>query len=292
VITPGARVGDFELLARLGRGGQGEAFLARPWEPAPSRRRVTRLWLRARLACGSLGQAEALRWALATVKVAHPAAADSLHDEHGLLAAPGAGHPHLPLLYGSRHPGLARDLGLSWDGVGWRPYLALAFAPGRPLDALLQRGRPPVSWSVAVAAQLAAALAHLHRRGVVHHDVRAANVVVRGPPGRPRATLIDLGAAETPAAPRRRAVYGAPGHLPPERAGPAPALPTPLVDLYGLGALLRELTAGRPVSPALAALIADATAADPERRRAALPSADTLVERLAALPERQLSTCP
>lgn len=284
MIGPGARLGAFELIAQLGRGGQGEVFLAHPWAPAPGRRAV-RLWLSARLRLGALGPAAARRWGLAALKLARPGAADSLHDEHGHLAGPAAAHPHLPQLYSRRYPGRADDLGLL-PGVGGGVYLATAYVPGASLELIVRRRRAPAaSWSVAVAAQLARALAHLHRRGIVHHDVRPANVIVGGRRGRPHCTLVDLGAAETPAAPRRRAIYGATGHLPPERAGASPGPPTPHVDVYGLGLLLGALTRGAGPSASLAALVAAATADDLTARRAAIPDMEAMLGWLAGLPE-------
>lgn len=284
-VGPGARVGAFELVARLGAGGQGEVFLARPWLAAPVRPAGAGLLLRAALRAGALTPALAARHRLAALKVARPAMADSLHDEHGHLAAPGAAHPHLVSLYRARFPGAPQpDLGLVRQGGGRAPqlYLALAYEAGAPLSQLLTRGggRPPATrWSLAVASQVALALAHLHGRGVVHHDVRPANVIVR--PG-PHAVLADLGAAEAVGAPRRRAVYGAAGWLAPERAGPRPAPASPLVDIYGVGALLRALTAGA-AQPALAHLIAEAAAPDPARRAAAIPTAAALLARLEEL---------
>jgi serine/threonine protein kinase len=112
---------------------------------------------------------------------------------------------------------------------------------------------------------------------VVHHDVRPANLIIR--PG-PHTVLIDLGAAETPDAPRRRAIYGATGWLPPERLAASPAPASPLVDIYAVGALLHVLTNDAKMPTALAALIAEATAADPQRRGAALPTMDVLALRL------------
>ena len=284
MIISGARVGDLELLAFLGRGGQGELFLARPWEQCASRRATARLWLRARMAANAIGPTDALSWRLAALKLAYPAATPSLHDEHAHLAAPGNFHPHLGCLYGRRHPGIAPDFGFTAPGVaGRRAYLALAYQPGRSLNRLLplRRTARRISWSLEVARQVAQALAHLHRRGIVHHDVRAANIIVRsGRDGVPHCTLIDLGSAETPAAPRRRAVYGTAGHLPPERIADPPAPASPLVDIFGLGVLLQALTAGLPRSPALAALIADATAPNPVQRAAALPDMETLLARL------------
>jgi serine/threonine protein kinase len=282
----GARVGDFELLARLGAGGQGEVFLARPWAPATIRRCATGLLLRRLLACGRLGAAAARRGRLAAVKIARRSSADSLHDEHQHLAGQPGGHPHLVSLYSRRFGEGARDLGHGVVGEGRAPrvYLACAYEPGLPLDRLLaaRRAPPPPGWSLALALQVAGALELLHLRGIVHHDVRPANLIVRGG-GRPHAVLIDLGAAETPAAPRRRAVYGAPGQLPPERAGTAPEPASYLVDIFGIGALLAALTAGAPVAGPLAELIAAATAAETARRRAAFPSIAELRRRLELL---------
>lgn len=285
----GARAGDFELLARLGAGGQGEVFLARPWVPATARRRGTGILLRWLLARGLLGAEAARRWRLAAVKLAHPASADSLHDEHQHLAGQRAGHPHLACLYSYRFGEGPRDLGhcVAGRAPATRTYLALAYEPGAPLSRALagRREPPPLAWSLALALQVAGALEQLHMRGIVHHDVRPANLIVRGG-ARPHAVLIDLGAAETPGAPRRRAVYGAPGYLPPERAGPAPEPATYLVDVFSLGALLGALTAGAAVGEPLAELIAAATAAEPARRRAAFSSMGALRERLEDLGSR------
>lgn len=249
------------------------------------RRTLTRQLLRARLRLALLTPRHAGRLRLAALKVARPAMADSLHDEHQHLAAPGAAHPHMASLYRARFPDAApRDLGLAKLRDG-RPalYLGLAYEAGAPLSALLARRadqRPAPRWSATVAAQLASALAHLHGRGIVHHDLRPANIIVR--PG-PHAVLIDLGAAETPGAPRRRAVYGAAGWLPPERCGDSLAPASPQVDVYALGRLLLALTAGSGVPVALAELIAQASAPDVERRRAAIPTMGALLRRLQAL---------
>lgn len=288
--APGARVGGFELLAPLGAGGQGEVFLAWPWAERAARRAAGRLVLRARLRLGPLTQGQAGRLGLGAVKLARQAMADSLHDEHGHLAAPGARHSHLPQLYRAAFPGFAgADIGLTPAGEAPGLYLALAYEAGVPLDRMLARDRraPALRWALAVAGQVAGALAHLHGRGVIHHDVRPANIVVR--PG-PHAVLLDLGAAEATGAPRRRAVYGAPGWLPPERLGPRPAPASPLVDIYALGLLARALTAGCAAPPALARLIAGACEADPARRAAACPSAGALRAELLALVESKEHT--
>ncbi len=282
----GARVGALELVAPLGAGGQGEVWLAWPWAEGPLRRAARRLLVATRLRAGPLPQEFALRWRLAALKLARPAMADSLHDEHQYLAATGAAHPHLVGLYRARFPGAAgADLSLARAGPEPLPRLCLrlAYEPGEPLSGLLVRWgsrRPAWPWSVAVVAQLARALAHLHGRGVVHHDVRPANVIVRSGP---RAVLIDLGAAERVGGGARAAVYGAPAWLAPERLGATPAPASPLVDVYGAGALLGALTEGAPAPTGLTRLIEEATTPDPARRAAAIPTMAALLERLAGL---------
>jgi serine/threonine protein kinase len=246
------------------------------------------------LACGAADVA-ARRLRLAAVKLAHGPSADCLHDEHQHLAGNWAGHPHLVSLYSRRFGGGARDLGYCAVAAGraTRTYLALAYEPGLPLDRALaiRRAPPSPAWSVALALQVAGALEQLHLRGVVHHDVRPANLIVRGG-ARPHGVLIDLGAAETPGAPRRRAVYGAPRHLPPERAAAAPEPATYLVDVFGLGRLLGALTAGAAITAPLADLIAEATAAEPARRGAAFPSMAALGERLSQVAAQLRARAP
>lgn len=259
MLQPGAQAGGFVVLRMLGAGGQAEVYLARP---------------------AGRGRGD-----LAALKVARPGHAAGIHDEHGWLAGPQAEHPCLARLY-ARGPA---DLGyVEVPGAGRAAFLALAYAPGVTMEALLARRRGrglPAGLAAHIAARAAAALDHLHRRvGVVHHDVRPANLIV-GPGRRPQVTLIDLGAAESPAAPRRRWLYGAAGRLPPERLAGAPA--SPQTDIYGLGLVLRAMLGDQPAPPDLAAIARDATAGDPHERAAEIPDMCALRERLQTIDRRR-----
>lgn len=259
-LARGTQLGGFELLAHLGSGGQGAVYLARPWDVHLVRRRVVGHWLRNCWQRGELSAVHAARWRLAALKVAHPDAAAALHDEHGYLVGPWPTHPHLACLYRRRYPQALRDIGL--EHVAARPclYLALAYEAGRPLNHLLAHQPRPCdpTWALRLGLQLASALDHLHARGLVHHDVRPANLIVRRTvKGQPDVVLLDLGAVESLERPRRHAVYGVAHCLPPERRGPQPGPATPHVDIYALGRLLQLLTAGRPLRPSFAKLIND-----------------------------------
>ena len=83
----------------------------------------------------------------------------------------------------ARHPGVVPifDAG-SCEVHG--PYLVLERVEGRTLESfILARQRLDVPSVVAIAVQLGEALAHVHRVGVVHRDVKPANVLVTREPG-------------------------------------------------------------------------------------------------------------
>ncbi|MCA9556840.1 MAG: serine/threonine protein kinase, partial [Myxococcales bacterium] len=141
-------------------------------------------------------------------------------------------------LAGVDHPGVVRLLaGGEVDGVA---YLATEYLGSRSLGA-----PPPDLDLAAVARQLAAGLDALHAAGLLHRDVKPANVVL-APDG--RAVLIDLGMVLDPtvtALTSTGALVGTPSYLAPElwRGGE----PTPASDQFAWGATcLRLLTGASP----------------------------------------------
>ena len=141
------------------------------------------------------------------------------------------------------HPNLAPVLEAGEaDG---RLYLAVRYVDGRSLAERLAAGGPlPVGELVPLAANVAAGLDALHRRGIVHRDVKPANILLAADG---TAVLGDFGLAKSRAwtvLTKTGQVLGTPDYLAPEVIRGEPA--TPLSDLYGLGCVLFECLAGAP----------------------------------------------
>jgi tetratricopeptide (TPR) repeat protein len=132
------------------------------------------------------------------------------------------------------------DLGVAGDLL----FLTMDYVPGRSLRALLEEDGPLAPrQAVAIARQLAAALAAAHAEGVVHRDLKPANVLVDGGG---RAFITDFGVARsmTAAGPTQTgAIVGTPDYLSPEQARGEPV--DGRSDVYALGILLFEMLSGR-----------------------------------------------
>ncbi|MEU8330460.1 serine/threonine-protein kinase [Micromonospora sp. NPDC048839] len=145
------------------------------------------------------------------------------------------------------HPNVAsvHDFGTAstWPGRAV-PYIVMELAEGETLAAHLRAG--PLDWRIAVrvCAEVAAALAAAHAEGIVHRDVKPANVMLT-PSG---VKVLDFGIAVPAGAPDPTPtgmVLGTPAYLAPEQLEGVPA--TPAADMYALGVLLYySLTARLP----------------------------------------------
>ncbi|WP_412543034.1 protein kinase [Longispora sp. K20-0274] len=148
------------------------------------------------------------------------------------------------IMAGLDHPNVARihDYGETADGA---PYLVMEYVNGSTLGALLDE-EPTLdpARTLDLLAQAADALSAAHALGVVHRDVKPANLLLR-----PDGTLVltDFGIArglradhETTAG----AVLGTAAYLAPEQAAGEPV--TPAADLYSLGVVGYRCLTGRP----------------------------------------------
>lgn len=167
------------------------------------------------------------------------------------------------------HPGVVQllDIGET-DGAVW---LVTSWADGRPLDAIMSQPLTPDRLA-AITLPIAAAVAHAHRLGLVHGDLKPANVRVDRAG---RTVVLDFGSAQPADAGTRPSAT--PRYAPPEWFGAAPADGRP-ADVYALGVIMQELASGEPAFPSAGL---DALAA--QKRRGPVHTDPSLDSELAAL---------
>ncbi|MET8835911.1 serine/threonine-protein kinase [Micromonospora sp. NPDC004540] len=188
-----------------------------------------------------------------------------------------------------RHPNIVEvyDYGEAVDGEGPPvPYVVMEVVEGRSLAQLLTGG--PLPWRVAVliCAQVAAALAAAHRRGIVHRDVKPANVMVAGT----GVKLVDFGISAASGDPDglSEGLLGTPAYLAPERLEQGAVRPA--TDVYALGLLLYRALAGR--LPWRASTTTQMLAAHRYREPAALPDLAEVPAEIGDLCRRCLAKEP
>ena len=222
-LTPGTRIGPYEVQGPLGSGGMGEVCRARD----------TRL-----------NRSVAIK-ALQPAVAADPERIARFEREAQLLAS--LHHPNIAGIYGLEQSQAAT-------------YLVLEFVDGRPLDAMLRAEGPlaPVD-AVGIARQIADAIAAAHEKGIIHRDLKPGNVMVTADghvkvldfglgksldDGRPAAgesapadsPTITLGATQA------GIVLGTAGYMSPEQAKGRAA--DRRSDVWSFGCVLFELVAG------------------------------------------------
>jgi serine/threonine protein kinase len=130
------------------------------------------------------------------------------------------------------------------DGL---PYIVMERLPGRTLADVIAEGPVDPAWLLPVAADILAGLGAAHAAGIVHRDVKPANVLLTA---EGTAKLTDFGIAKSAELADGSALdltgtgqlIGTPAYLAPERLAGAPA--TFLSDLYSMGVLVYEALAG------------------------------------------------
>jgi serine/threonine-protein kinase len=228
----GARLGAYDIQALLGVGGMASVYRAFDT---------------------NLQRLVAIK-VLSAAAAAQPGFVDRFRQEARLIA--GLRHPNIVQVY---------DLG-QHDGL---IYMAQELLAGPTLEAwmldLAARGdRPAPQQIVAIASQLAAALDAAHAAGIIHRDVKPANMLFRGIGDRgwgmgdrdfalhprtpiPQIVLTDFGIAKQLAGGVNQTqigvVFGTPSYLSPEQAQTLPL--TPASDIYSLTVVLYELISGQ-----------------------------------------------
>jgi serine/threonine protein kinase len=263
------RLGKYEIIELVGRGGFGEVYRARDL-------------LLNRIVAVKILSPNALR---------DPAFIARFRQE--AQAAANLSHPNIVIIH---------EL---VEGQG-APYMAMEFLEGASLDKVIKSsGAMPLSRASAIIAQVASALDYAHSRGLVHRDIKPSNIII-GP--NDHATLTDFGlvkAALSESLSASGQIVGTPEYMAPEQAESKAV--DARTDVYSLGIVLFRVLAGklpfeaqsalsmlykqvhepppdlrtlRPDLPnAVAAVVARALAKNPDGR---FPSAGALSAALAA----------
>ncbi len=205
---PPQTVSHFELLEKLGEGGMGAVYKARD----------TRL-----------DRAVALKF-LTPKALDSPDAHERFRQEGRALSA--MSHPHVATVY-------------EVDDMEGTPFLALEYLSGGTLRSRIAAAAGPLPFSTVVgwAVDLGDGLAHVHRHGMVHRDIKSSNVMFDA---EGRVKLTDFGLAQLAhlASPNgRTSIEGTVGYMAPEQMQGKPA--DFRSDLFGFGVLLYEMTTGR-----------------------------------------------
>lgn len=132
------------------------------------------------------------------------------------------------------------------DEVNGKLFLAMALVPGRPLEELVDEGPLPIDKAVEIARQIAEGLRVAHENGVVHRDVKPANILVEErDDGQLHATVMDFGLAQLAGSSRltrQDTSLGTVSHMSPEQAmGGGSDRRT---DIWALGVVLYQMVTG------------------------------------------------
>ena len=217
-LPPGARLGPYEIVAKIGAGGMGEVFRARD---------------------SRLGRDVAIKVLPADVS-ARPDRLRRFAQEARAAAA--LSHPNVLAVY---------DVHVE----GESPYVVSELLEGETLRDALQRGALPTRRAVDIAVQVASGLAAAHQKGIVHRDVKPANIFLTADG---RAKVLDFGLArivepgdtdavatligEDPAT-LPGTVLGTVGYMAPEQV--RGEVVDARADVFSLGTVCYEMLAGR-----------------------------------------------
>jgi eukaryotic-like serine/threonine-protein kinase len=212
-LSPGTRLGSYEVVSFLSSGGMGQVYRAR--------HQVLERPVAIKTLCPAQSDPGACRRLLREAR--HASALN---------------HPNICTIH---------EVGES-DGA---PFIVMELVEGRPLSDMIRNGRLELGSAVQYGMEVADALEHAHEHGIVHRDLKSANIVVN-PEGRP--VVLDFGLARRlpgHAGIERGdsmvtgvgALAGTLSHMAPEVLLGKPA--DGRSDVWSLGVLLFEMTTGQ-----------------------------------------------
>ena len=180
------------------------------------------------------------------------------------------------------HPGIVTIHDAGTDPATGTLFIALEYLDGRTLSALAREGtRLPWREALRLTRQLARALHHAHAQGIVHRDVKPANIMIVGS-GEPK--IMDFGVAKVPTSQLTTAgeLLGTPGYMSPEQVAAERA--DGRSDLFSLGSVLYLLLTGRPAfeGASLPATLSQVCLAQPAPPSTLVPGLPHDVDRVVA----------
>jgi serine/threonine-protein kinase len=218
LLSAGTRLGPYEIVSQLGVGGMGEVYRARD---------------------SKLGRSVAIK-VLPSQVAKDPEMLDRFRREARVLAS--LNHPNIASIYGfedSDKPGLVMEL-----------------VEGPTLADCLRAGPMPADEALPIAKQICEALEYAHERGIIHRDVKPANIKVTADG---TVKLLDFGLAKalegpvassdvlssptlTNLATQAGLILGTAAYMPPEQAKGRPV--DRRTDIWGFGCVIFEMFAG------------------------------------------------
>ena len=251
---PGARLGAFEILAPVGAGGMGEVYRARD----------TRL-----------DRIVAIKLLPSEIVNATGRGVDRFRQEARAIAR--ITHPNICTLH---------DLGEDDSSI----FLVMEYVEGMTLAERIQDGPVPVPLALRIGAEIADALDHAHRHGVVHRDLKPGNVMLT----HDRVKLLDFGLAKLKERDEQRpteatqserltdvgAILGTVPYMSPEQIEGDEV--DSRTDVFSFGVVLYEMVCGRRpfTGDSRAALMAAIVATEPPPPSTLRPGISAPLERL------------
>ena len=214
---PGALVGRYKLLEKIGEGGFGVVYMAEQREPV--KRRVALKIIKLGMDTKQVvGRFEAERQALAMMD----------------------------------HPNIARVLDAGATEAG-RPYFVMELVRGVPIVEFCDANQLSTEERLRLFVHVCEAIQHAHQKGIIHRDIKPNNVLITLHDDRPVAKVIDFGIAKAVGQELTdKTVFtgfheflGTPGYMSPEQTNAGSLDIDTRSDIYSLGVLLYELLTGR-----------------------------------------------
>ncbi len=243
------RLGHYEILEEIGRGGMGVIYRARQQH---SRRIV------------------AVKRILAHQVDSHETLVRFRREAEAVASLD---HPNILPIY---------EVSENEEGL---PFFSMKYAKGGSLRAAAPALRTKPRECVRLMAKVARGIAYAHAKGVLHRDLQPGNILLdeNGEP-----MVSDFGLAkwldQTSDLTRTLETLGTPGYIAPEQTECRAAELTSAADIYSLGAILFYLLTGRPpfVGPNVLSVIHQAAATPAPRLRSLAPSLDRDLETIVA----------